>query len=92
MMEGGVAEKPFRVESGRGHRDAWLPTIEDWEQAMEYRSYSISPEVFTRFPGYVRGVVIAYEVTNGASPPELVETAAPGGGIGPRPGGARAGR
>lgn len=40
---------------------------------MEYRSYSISPEVFARFPGYVRGVVIAYEVTNGASPPELVE-------------------
>jgi DNA/RNA-binding domain of Phe-tRNA-synthetase-like protein len=39
---------------------------------MEYHSYSISPEVFTRFPGYVRGVVIAYEVTNGASPPELV--------------------
>ena len=40
---------------------------------MEYHSYSISPDVFARFPGYVRGVVIAYEVTNGASPPELIE-------------------
>jgi DNA/RNA-binding domain of Phe-tRNA-synthetase-like protein len=40
---------------------------------MEYHSYRISPDVFARFPGYVRGVVIAYQVTNGASPPELVE-------------------
>ncbi len=36
-------------------------------------SYSISPDVFAHFPGYVRGVVIAHEVTNGTSPPELVE-------------------
>jgi DNA/RNA-binding domain of Phe-tRNA-synthetase-like protein len=34
--------------------------------------YSISNEVFSKFPGYVRGVVIAYEVRNGDSPPELV--------------------
>jgi DNA/RNA-binding domain of Phe-tRNA-synthetase-like protein len=40
---------------------------------MNYYSYSISPEVFARFPGYVRGVVIAHGVTNGGSPPELVE-------------------
>ena len=40
---------------------------------MEHRSYSISPEVFERFPGYVRGVVVAYDVTNGASPAELVQ-------------------
>ena len=40
---------------------------------MEYHSYSIAPEVFERFPGYVRGVVIAHDVTNGASPPELVQ-------------------
>ena len=40
---------------------------------MEHHSYSISPEVFERFPGYVRGVVIAHDVTNGASPGELVQ-------------------
>ena len=60
--------------------------------AMEYHSYSISPEVFARFPGYVRGVVIAYEVTNGASPAELVADAARGGRVGAGPGGAGADR
>jgi DNA/RNA-binding domain of Phe-tRNA-synthetase-like protein len=35
-------------------------------------SYSISPQVFEKFPGYVRGVVVARGVTNGESPPELV--------------------
>jgi DNA/RNA-binding domain of Phe-tRNA-synthetase-like protein len=40
---------------------------------MEHYSYSISPEIFARFPGYVRGVVIAYNVDNGPSPPELVK-------------------
>jgi DNA/RNA-binding domain of Phe-tRNA-synthetase-like protein len=40
---------------------------------MGYQSYSISSEVFERFPGYVRGVLIAYDVTNGASPDELVQ-------------------
>jgi DNA/RNA-binding domain of Phe-tRNA-synthetase-like protein len=40
---------------------------------MEYHSYSISPDLFARFPGYIRGVVIAHEVINGASPPELVQ-------------------
>lgn len=40
---------------------------------MEYFSYSISPEIFTRFPGYVRGVVIAHDVGNGPSPVELVQ-------------------
>ena len=40
---------------------------------MEQFSYSISPEIFARFPGYVRGVVIAYEVSNGPSPAELVQ-------------------
>jgi DNA/RNA-binding domain of Phe-tRNA-synthetase-like protein len=34
--------------------------------------YSISDEVFNKFPGFVRGVVIAQEVHNGDSPPELV--------------------
>jgi len=40
---------------------------------MEHFSYSISPEIFGRFPGYVRGVVIAHEVRNGPSPAELVQ-------------------
>lgn len=34
--------------------------------------YAISDEVFNRFPGYVRGVVLAHEVKNGTSPDELV--------------------
>ena len=29
---------------------------------MEYHSYHISPEVFERFPGYVRGVVVCYDL------------------------------
>ena len=40
---------------------------------MKELSYSIAGEVFARFPGYRRGVVLAYEVKNGDSPPELVE-------------------
>jgi DNA/RNA-binding domain of Phe-tRNA-synthetase-like protein len=35
-------------------------------------AYSIAPEVFTRFPDYVRGVVVARDVRNGESSPELV--------------------
>ena len=34
--------------------------------------YSISDRVFSKFPGYVRGVVVAHDVTNGQSPKELV--------------------
>jgi DNA/RNA-binding domain of Phe-tRNA-synthetase-like protein len=34
--------------------------------------YSISDEVFSKFPAYVRGVVIAQDVHNGDSPPELI--------------------
>jgi DNA/RNA-binding domain of Phe-tRNA-synthetase-like protein len=30
--------------------------------------YQIAPEVFERFPGYVRGVVVVHEVANGAAP------------------------
>lgn len=33
----------------------------------------IAGEIFQRFPGYVRGVVIARELTNGPSPPALIE-------------------
>jgi len=33
--------------------------------------YTVSEEVFNRFPGYVRGVVIAHGLTNGESPAEL---------------------
>jgi DNA/RNA-binding domain of Phe-tRNA-synthetase-like protein len=35
--------------------------------------YSISDEIFSLFPDYVRGVVLAYEVTNSESPSGLVE-------------------
>ncbi|HSB65485.1 MAG TPA: phenylalanine--tRNA ligase beta subunit-related protein [Anaerolineales bacterium] len=35
-------------------------------------TYQISPEIFEKYPGYARGVVLAMDVKNGASPPELV--------------------
>jgi len=34
--------------------------------------YTIGNEVFTLEPGYMRGVVLAYEVTNGKSPQEVI--------------------
>jgi DNA/RNA-binding domain of Phe-tRNA-synthetase-like protein len=34
--------------------------------------YSIAKDIFAKFPGYCRGVVIARDVTNGQSPAELV--------------------
>jgi DNA/RNA-binding domain of Phe-tRNA-synthetase-like protein len=41
--------------------------------AMQEFHYSIAKPVFDKYPGYVRGVVVAYELTNGDSPPELVQ-------------------
>ncbi len=35
--------------------------------------YSIDDKIFDMFPGYVRGVVIAHDLVNGESPPDLVE-------------------
>jgi DNA/RNA-binding domain of Phe-tRNA-synthetase-like protein len=35
------------------------------------RTCSVAPEVFERFPGYLRGVVVAHGVRNGPSSPEL---------------------
>jgi len=35
-------------------------------------SFSVADEVFARFPAYARGVVVAYDVTNGPTPTELV--------------------
>lgn len=40
---------------------------------MKAFSYTVDEEVFRRFPGYVRGVVIAHGVKNGPSPRELVD-------------------
>lgn len=40
--------------------------------AVQTFSYTIADDVFARFPGYVRGVVLAHGVTNGPSPAELV--------------------
>ena len=34
--------------------------------------YRISPEIFSKYPGYARGVVLAHGVHNGPSPHELV--------------------
>ena len=39
---------------------------------MQNRSYTIADEVFARFPGYVRGVVVAHGVSNNPSPADLV--------------------
>lgn len=40
---------------------------------MKDLTYAIADEVFARFPEYRRGVVLAYEVKNGESSPEVVE-------------------
>lgn len=40
---------------------------------MKDLTYSIAPEVFAAFPEYRRGVVLAFDVGNGDSPPELVQ-------------------
>ena len=39
---------------------------------MKDLNYTISPEIFQRFPGYVRGVVVAHGVGNQPSPDDLV--------------------
>jgi DNA/RNA-binding domain of Phe-tRNA-synthetase-like protein len=39
---------------------------------MKELFYSIADEVFTQYPGYVRGVVLAYGVTNSDSPSDLI--------------------
>lgn len=39
---------------------------------MAELSYFIADEIFARFPGYARGVVLAYDVQNGESPSEVV--------------------
>jgi DNA/RNA-binding domain of Phe-tRNA-synthetase-like protein len=40
---------------------------------MKELTYMVSNEIFERFPGYVRGVVIAEEVRNGSSPEPIVQ-------------------
>ncbi len=39
---------------------------------MSTLTYRISPEIFEKYPGYARGVVLAFGVHNGRSPAELV--------------------
>ncbi|MHC1784371.1 MAG: B3/4 domain-containing protein [Anaerolineaceae bacterium] len=41
--------------------------------AEKQLTYSIDEEVFRKFPGFVRGVVLAYDVKNGSSPDELIQ-------------------
>ncbi len=40
---------------------------------MTSLSYSIAGEIFDKFPGYMRGVVLAYKVRNGPSPQNLID-------------------
>jgi len=40
---------------------------------MAAYAFRIADEIFQRFPGYVRGVVIAHELENGPSPPALLD-------------------
>ncbi|MDK2980195.1 MAG: hypothetical protein PWQ55_542 [Chloroflexota bacterium] len=40
---------------------------------MKTIQYAIAPQVFEKFPEYIRGVVLAVGVTNGESSPELVQ-------------------
>lgn len=39
---------------------------------MKQISYSIADEVFNQFPGYMRGVVLAYDITNSESAADLI--------------------
>jgi DNA/RNA-binding domain of Phe-tRNA-synthetase-like protein len=39
---------------------------------MAELSYTVSPDLFQRFPGYARGVVVAHDVTNHAAPDDLI--------------------
>lgn len=39
---------------------------------MPALTYSIAPEIFVKYPGYARGVVLAFEVHNGPSPDSLI--------------------
>src|SRR5512139_3210198 len=39
---------------------------------MKELSHTVSADLFHRFPGYVRGVVIAHDVTNRLSPDDLI--------------------
>lgn len=39
---------------------------------MEGLTYSISQDIFDKYPGYSRGVVLAFEVHNGSSPEPLI--------------------
>lgn len=40
---------------------------------MDQYSYSIDDDIFKQFPGYCRGVVLAFEIKNGDSPDELLD-------------------
>lgn len=40
---------------------------------MKELTYSISQEIFDKYPGYARGVVLAFEVHNGPSPEKLLK-------------------
>ncbi|MFH1604781.1 MAG: phenylalanine--tRNA ligase beta subunit-related protein [Pseudomonadota bacterium] len=40
---------------------------------MTAYNYRIANEIFQRFPGYVRGVVVAHELANGPSPQALLD-------------------
>ncbi len=50
-----------------------------WEQYLLSESelpdlnYSIAPEIFAKYPGYARGVVLAFGVHNGPSPTKLIQ-------------------
>jgi DNA/RNA-binding domain of Phe-tRNA-synthetase-like protein len=46
--------------------------VVEYNYSMTKIQYSISNEIFKRFPEFTRGVVAARNVTNRASPPELV--------------------
>ncbi len=43
------------------------------ERQVKELYYTVSEQVFSSFPGYVRGVVLAFGVTNRESPPDLVQ-------------------
>ena len=52
-----------------------MPAWVDWKRddSLTGLTYSISKDIFDKFLGYCRGVVLAFDVHNGPSPERLIE-------------------
>jgi DNA/RNA-binding domain of Phe-tRNA-synthetase-like protein len=69
----GVAAGAAAADIKRTPSNALPFSVFIWVIKMNEIFYSIADEVFIQFPGYVRGVVMAYDVRNTKSPIDLIE-------------------